>query len=65
MQERKKTNPQIPQEYWDFWDAFSEKGSDELLRYWPTDCSIEILPRAKLPKLKLYSMTPRELETLK
>lgn len=28
------------------------------------DCSIEIMPGAKLPKPKLYSMTPRELEEL-
>lgn len=41
-----------------------EKGSDELPPHWPTDCSIEILPEAKLPKPKLYSMTPKELEKL-
>lgn len=30
-----------------------------------TDCAIEIVPGAKLPKLKLYSVTPREPEELR
>lgn len=28
------------------------------------DCVIEIIPGAKLPKPKLYSMAPREMEEL-
>lgn len=36
------------------------------MNFFPTtpDCAIEILPGAKLPKPKLYSMSPRELEEL-
>lgn len=30
----------------------------------PTDCPIEILPGAKLFKLKMYSMTLKEMEEL-
>lgn len=52
------------QEYWDLRKVFSEKGSDELPPHRPTDSAIEILPGAKLPKLKRYSMIPRELEKL-
>lgn len=44
---------------------FSEEGSDELLPHRPTDYAIEIIPGAKLPKLKLYSTPPRELEELR
>lgn len=53
-----KGNPRIPKEYWDLRDVFSERGSDMLTPHRPTDCSIEIILGAKLPKLKLYSMTP-------
>lgn len=38
-----------------------------MIRHTPTplaDCSIEILPGAKLPYPKLYSMTDRELKAL-
>lgn len=31
----------------------------------PTDYAIEILPRAKLPKLKMYSMAPKEMKELR
>lgn len=40
-------------------EVFSERESNH-----PTDCAIEILPGAKLPKSKIYSMTPREMEEL-
>lgn len=46
-------------------DVFSKKDSDELPPHWPTDCSIKILPEAKLTKPKIYSMTPKELEELR
>lgn len=52
----------INKEYKDLRDVFSEKRSDELPPHRPTDCSIEILPGAKLPKPKLYSMSPQKLE---
>lgn len=54
----------IPREYYDLAEVFSKKGSDELPSHWPMDCAIEIVPRAKLPKPKIYSMTPRQLEEL-
>lgn len=41
-----------------------EKESDTLPPHRPMDCAIEIVPRAKLPKPKMYSMAPRELELL-
>lgn len=31
----------------------------------PTDCAIKILPGAKLPKPKVYYMTPKEMEKLR
>lgn len=42
-------------------EAFSEKECDILPPHCPTDCAIEILPEAKLPKPKMYSITPKEL----
>lgn len=47
---------------WEYCDLFSEVGSYELPPHWPTDYAIENLLEAKLPKLKLCSMTPRELD---
>lgn len=46
-------------------DMFSEKGSDELSLHQPTDSAVEILLGAKLPKSKLYSLTPWELKELR
>lgn len=60
MQDCPQSDSRILKEYGDLQDIFSEKGSDPLPPHRPTDCSIEILPRAKLPKPKLYSMIPRE-----
>lgn len=62
---QRKDLPAIPKEYRDLQDVFSEKGLDELPPHRPTDCAIEFLPGTKLPKLKLYSMTPRELKELR
>lgn len=50
----------IPKEYHDLVEDFSVKRLDELPHHQP----IEIVPGAKLPKPKLYSMTPRELVEL-
>lgn len=55
----------IFQEYWDLREVFSKKGLDELPPYRLMDYAIEILLGVKLPKLKLYSMTPRELDELR
>lgn len=51
--------PWTPKEYRGLWDVFSERRLDTLSPHRPIDCSIEILPGAKLPKPKLYSITPR------
>lgn len=37
MKECPKGNPQIPKDYWDLWDIFSEKDSDLLPSHCPTD----------------------------
>lgn len=63
-QEYPKGDPQILKEYWNLQDIFRKRGSDALPRHCPMDCSIEILPGAKLPKPRLYSMTTRELKEL-
>lgn len=63
-QEQVKADLQILKEYWDLQEVFRERDSDVVPLHHPTDCSIEILPEAKLSKLKLYSMIPRELDEL-
>lgn len=47
-----------PKVYKDLEEVFSEKECDILCPYQPTDCAIEIIPGATLPKPKMYSMTP-------
>lgn len=51
--------------YRDLVEAFNEKESNVLPSHRPMDCVIEILPDAKLPKPKMYTMTPREIEELR
>lgn len=51
----------IPKEYQVLAEVFTEKRLDELPLHRHMDCAIEIASGAKLPKPKLYSMTPREL----
>lgn len=51
----------ISREYQDLVEVFSEKECDELPPHCPTDCAIKIIPGAKLPKPKMYSMTPGKL----
>lgn len=55
----------ISKKYQDLAEAFSKWELDILPPHHPMDCAIEILPGAKLAKLKMYSMTPREMEELK
>lgn len=55
-------DPPIPKEYWDLGHVFSERESDVLLPQCPTECAIEIVLGAKLPKLKLYLMMSPEME---
>lgn len=46
-------------------EVFSEKECDMLPPHHPMDCAIEILPGVKLPKLKMYSMAPKEMMELR
>lgn len=62
--ESRQAEPSIPKEYQDLAEVFSEQESNILPHYHPADCAIELLPRAKLPKRKMYSMTPREMKEL-
>lgn len=55
----------IPNKYQDLAEAVSEWESGVLPPHCHTDCAIEILPGVKLPKPKIYSMTPREMEELR
>lgn len=48
--------------YKDLTEVFSETESDMMLPHCLTDCAIEILPGAKLPKPKMYPMMPKELD---
>ncbi|KAK9395714.1 hypothetical protein NXF25_019075 [Crotalus adamanteus] len=54
----------FPAAYADLAEVFSERECDTLPPHRPTDCAIDILPGAKLPKPRMYPMTPRELEEL-
>lgn len=54
----------IPGEYHDLAEVFSKVRLDELPPHWPTDSAIKIVPGTKLPNLKIYTMTPRELDEL-
>lgn len=48
--------------YRDLADVFSEEECEVLPPHRSTDCTIELIPGAKLPKPHMYSMTPKELE---
>lgn len=58
-------SPQVPREYWDLAEAFSEEECNTLPPHPPTDCTIEFVPEANLPKPKMYSLTPREMTELR
>lgn len=49
--------------YADLAKVFSERDCD-VLSHRPTDCAIDILPGAKLPKPQMYAMTSKEMEEL-
>ncbi|ETE57834.1 hypothetical protein L345_16448, partial [Ophiophagus hannah] len=55
---------QIPREYQDLAELFSETECDILPPHCEMDCAIEIIPGAKLPKPKMYVMTPREMQEM-
>lgn len=43
---------------------FGEAESDQLPPHRKSDCAVELIPGAELPKTKLYPMTPKECEVL-
>ncbi|KAK9391826.1 hypothetical protein NXF25_017413 [Crotalus adamanteus] len=55
----------FPVEYEDLKDVFSERECDELPPHRSTDCAIDIVPGARLPKPRMYPMSPKELEELR
>ncbi|KAK9395798.1 hypothetical protein NXF25_019159 [Crotalus adamanteus] len=55
----------FPVEYEDLKDVFSERECDALPPHRSTDCAIDIIPGAKLPKPRMYPMSPKELEELR
>lgn len=58
-------NPQIPREYQDLVGVFSKGECNVLSPHHSTDCTIEFMPGAKLPKLQMFSMTSREMTELR
>ncbi|KAK9395824.1 retrotransposon-derived protein PEG10 [Crotalus adamanteus] len=56
--------PVIPKEYLDLAEVFSEKECDALPPHRPNDCSIELVPGAKLPRPRMYAMSPLEMEEM-
>ncbi|ETE60370.1 hypothetical protein L345_13890, partial [Ophiophagus hannah] len=55
---------QILREYKDLMEVFSETECDVLPPHHETDCAIEIIPRAKLPKPKMYAMMLQEMQEM-
>ncbi|KAK9408147.1 hypothetical protein NXF25_006921 [Crotalus adamanteus] len=55
----------FPVEYEDLKDVFSEQECDALPPHRSTDCAIDIIPGARLPKHQMYPMSPKELEELR
>lgn len=55
----------IPPQYRDLEDMFSEREANTLPPKRPYDCQINLVPGAKLPVGKLYSMSDQEMRELK
>ncbi|XP_039182443.1 vomeronasal type-2 receptor 26-like [Crotalus tigris] len=55
----------FPEVYNDLAEVFSEQECNVLPPHRTTYCVVDILPGAKLPKPRMYTMTPRELEDLR
>ncbi|XP_039215403.1 uncharacterized protein LOC120315311 [Crotalus tigris] len=64
LQERKGELP-YPEEYRDLAAVFSEEDCNQLPPHRSTDCAIELLPGVKLPKPRMYAMTPTEVQELR
>lgn len=46
-------------------ETFNERERNVLSPHCPTDCAIEIVAGAKLPKPKMYSIIPKEMMELR
>uniref|UniRef100_A0A670JJI7 Gypsy retrotransposon integrase-like protein 1 n=1 Tax=Podarcis muralis TaxID=64176 RepID=A0A670JJI7_PODMU len=55
----------VPRKYEGFLEVFCEKEADQLPPHRPYDCAIDLLPGAKLPTAKLYSMSEDEMQELR
>lgn len=55
----------FPPEYNDLKEVFSETECEVLPPHRPTDCAIELVPGVKLPKPRMYSMTPAEMQEMR
>ncbi|KAK9401814.1 hypothetical protein NXF25_010170 [Crotalus adamanteus] len=64
LQEREGELP-YPEEYRDLAAVFSEEDCNQLPPHRSTDCAIQLLPGVKLPKPRMYAMTPTEVQELR
>lgn len=55
----------FPYIYKDLEEVCSEERCEELPPHQATNCTIELISGAKLPKPRIYSMTPRELSEIR
>ncbi|XP_075046976.1 IgGFc-binding protein-like [Mixophyes fleayi] len=51
-------------QYQEFWDVFSKKAFDTLPPHREYDCAIKLIPGAKLPKGRLYSLSSPETRAM-
>ncbi|KAK3540352.1 hypothetical protein QTP70_029561 [Hemibagrus guttatus] len=51
------TQANLPGEYQDYQDVFSQMAATKLLPHRPWDCAIDLLPGAKLPKGRVYPLS--------
>uniref|UniRef100_A0A670HMU8 Reverse transcriptase domain-containing protein n=1 Tax=Podarcis muralis TaxID=64176 RepID=A0A670HMU8_PODMU len=56
---------EVPPQYADLKEVFSEKEADRLPPHRPFDCQINLLPGAQLPVGKLHAMSDREMKELR
>ncbi|KAK9395520.1 PEG10: Retrotransposon-derived protein PEG10 [Crotalus adamanteus] len=55
----------LPAELGDYADVFGEKEADQLPLHWSYDCPVYLVPDAKLPVGRIYSLSKPELAALR
>ncbi|XP_061485300.1 uncharacterized protein LOC133385725, partial [Rhineura floridana] len=55
----------LPEQYREFADVFGKQEADQLPPHRPYDCPIDLLPGAKIPVGRLYSLSEPELAALR